>query len=112
MNPKKVLLLMNSRAGLGAAGAKLFDIVRYLTLDGCEVTVYPLLKNGAMSSEEILRTRGSYFDVIACYGGDGTLNRTISGMLAAGLTKPLGFFPGGSTNDFAKSIGLGSDLSI
>ena len=112
MNPKKVLLLMNSHAGLGAAGAKLFDIVRYLTVDGCEVTVYPLLKNGAMSSEEILRTRGSYFDVIACYGGDGTLNRTISGMLAAGLTTPLGFFPGGSTNDFAKSIGLGSDLSI
>ena len=70
MNPKKVLLLMNSHAGLGAAGAKLFDIVRYLTVDGCEVTVYPLLKNGAMSSEEILRTRGADFDVIACYGGD------------------------------------------
>lgn len=110
--PRKVLLLVNSSAGLGAASAKLFDIVKYLTLYGCEVTVYPVLRKEGINSEQVLRERGQDFDVITCYGGDGTLNRVISGMLDAGLDRPLGFFPGGSTNDFAKSVGLGTDLSV
>ena len=110
-DPRKVLLLVNGSAGLGAAGAKLFDIVKYLTVSGCEVTVYPVLRKYGMNSETILRNRGDDFDVIACYGGDGTLNHVISGMMSSELEKPLGYFPGGSTNDFAKSIGLGTDIA-
>ena len=50
------------------------------------------------------------YDLVVCAGGDGTLNETIAGMLAAKQTCPLGYIPCGTTNDYASSIGLSSDV--
>ena len=43
---------------------------------------------------------------MVCCGGDGTLNETITGLLRAGASTPLGYIPTGTTNDFAASMGL------
>ncbi len=46
-------------------------------------------------------------DVVIGYGGDGTLNEVATGI--AGSDTALGVLPGGSTNVFARTIGLPND---
>ena len=49
-------------------------------------------------------------DLVVCCGGDGTFNETISGVLKSGKDIPIGYIPAGSTNDFASSLRLSSDI--
>ncbi len=46
-------------------------------------------------------------DVVIGYGGDGTLNEVATGI--AGTDTALGVLPGGSTNVFARTLGLPND---
>ena len=47
---------------------------------------------------------GGDFDLVVCAGGDGTLNRTLSGLMQLETRPPVGYLPNGSTNDFAASL--------
>jgi diacylglycerol kinase family enzyme len=47
------------------------------------------------------------FDIVIGYGGDGTLNEVATGI--AGTEAALGVLPGGSTNVFARTLGLPND---
>ena len=49
-------------------------------------------------------------DLVACCGGDGTFNETISGILRSGADVPVGYIPAGSTNDFAASLKLPANI--
>ena len=49
-------------------------------------------------------------DMVVCCGGDGTLNEVISGVLDCGADVPIGYIPSGSTNDFAASLKLSSNI--
>lgn len=46
-------------------------------------------------------------DVVIAYGGDGTLNEVATGI--AGTDTALGVLPGGSTNVFARTLGMPND---
>lgn len=48
--------------------------------------------------------------MVVCSGGDGTLNETVSGLLDADSNTLLGYIPFGSTNDFARSVGIPTEL--
>ena len=52
---------------------------------------------------------GEEYRIYAC-GGDGTLNETITGLLSAGADTPIGYIPAGSTNDFASSLKLPTNI--
>ena len=47
------------------------------------------------------------FDIVIGYGGDGTLNEVATGV--AGTATALGVLPGGSTNVFARTLGMPND---
>ena len=47
------------------------------------------------------------FDIVIGYGGDGTLNEVATGV--AGTPTALGVLPGGSTNVFARTLGMPND---
>ena len=75
------------------------------------VTVVPTAYRG--HAAELARASAKEgYDLVICCGGDGTLNETISGLLSIPpeVRPELGYLPAGSTNDFATSMGLPSDL--
>src|SRR5690242_8170474 len=49
------------------------------------------------------------FDVVVALGGDGTLNEAANGL--AGTDTALAALPGGSTNVFARTIGMAPKIS-
>ena len=55
---------------------------------------------------EIAQEAAKDFDLVVCYGGDGTLNQTVNGLLQVDAPPPVGYIAGGSTNDFAASLHL------
>ena len=48
---------------------------------------------------------------IVCMGGDGMINLLTNAMIKNDIIMPFGYLPEGTTNDFAKSIGIPSDFS-
>lgn len=105
---KKLLLILNPRAGLRRANRYLPEIIRLFIEHNYRCETYVTGFRG--EATEFLRKRRGHCDMVVCAGGDGTLNETISGMLAAGMTCPLGYIPCGTTNDYAASIGLSGDV--
>ena len=105
---KKMLFIMNPYSGQRRANRYLSDIIGLFNRYDYEVTVH--MTSGCGDAADVARTRGKDYDVIVCCGGDGTFNETVSGMLTAGLTIPVGYIPSGSTNDFAASMHLPTNV--
>ncbi len=101
---KTLLFIYNPRAGKGRIGDHLGDIVDIFTKSGYKVTIYPTQCPG--DGEVIARQWAADYDRIVCAGGDGTLDEIVTGIKLAGINIPVGYIPAGSTNDFARSIGL------
>ena len=110
---KRILLLANAVSGTNNAVDNLFDIIEMLSERGCIVAVYPIDPSKGLVSEDILSNLPeNMFDVIACCGGDGTLNHVLNQMLKNHIDLPIGYFPTGSTNDFSRSINGGKQLTL
>ncbi len=105
---KKMFFLYNPRSGKGIIKTKLEDIIEHFTKAGYEIVVYPTQAKG--DAYEKVMEYESQVDVIVCSGGDGTLDEVVSGLMACGSDTPLGYLPGGSTNDFANSLAIPKDM--
>lgn len=112
MSGKRILLLYNETSGKLSDPVDLHQVLEQLALRGCWVTVYPIHPSLGLASEVALAGDLDGFDVIACCGGDGTLNHVVSYMMAHGIRKPIGYIPAGSTNDFSRSLNGGDLLSV
>ena len=104
---KKLLFIVNPRAGKTKSSAPLFDAVAALSRAGYLVRVFVTEAGGDAS--RVAADWGPDYDVVVCAGGDGTLNETISGLMTLPQRPLLGYLPNGSTNDFAASLHLSSD---
>ena len=105
---RKLLLIINPVAGRNQAQADLFKMVRVFAEHDCEVTVYPT-RGPQDCTRKVLADAGR-FDLVVCCGGDGTLNEMVSGMMQREDPVPMGYIPLGSTNDFAASLHLPSQV--
>lgn len=105
---KKLLFIYNPHSGRGMIKLHLSDIIETMVRAGFEVTVYPTQK--PKDAEDKAREYGGEYDRIVVSGGDGTLDEVVSGLMSLEKKCPLGYIPAGSTNDYASSLGLESDM--
>ena len=105
---KKLLLILNPIAGTKKAAKNLTEIISLFNRADFDVRVY--VTSCQTDVTKAIKLFGKKADLIVCCGGDGTMNETITAMTAAKLTTPLGYIPAGSTNDFANSLHLPTDV--
>jgi len=108
MSEKKLLFVFNPKSGMGLIKNNLLEIVDVMVKAGYEPTVYPTQARGDATRK--VREDGANYDRIVCSGGDGTLDEVVTGMREAHLHIPLGYIPAGSTNDFARTLGISNDM--
>lgn len=100
----RLLLIVNTSASSVTARARVV-IQKSLAADH-EVTVAETSRRGhATRLAQGAASRGT--DVVVVLGGDGTLNEAANGIAGTGCA--LGVLPGGSTNVFARTIGMTND---
>lgn len=108
MPDKKLLLVMNPCAGLRRANRYLCDILSLFASRGWEPIVHMTQARG--DGRDAVERLAATVDRIVCIGGDGTFNECVDGLIACGASVPLGYIPAGSTNDFAKSLHLSTNI--
>ncbi|GIP60577.1 diacylglycerol kinase [Paenibacillus woosongensis] len=81
------------------------DVLDRLDLAGIETSCHATTGEGDATREAAEAVRRGY-DIIIAAGGDGTLNEVVNGMAGLEHLPPLGIFPMGTTNDFARAMGI------
>ena len=105
---RRALLIINPVSGKKGVLRYIAEIVRSLMDAGYLVTATVTSRQGEATA--LARDLGKDFDLVCCTGGDGTLNETLSGLVQAKADVPIGYIPCGSTNDFAISRKLPTDI--
>ena len=101
---KTLMFIINPRAGRSRSLAPLLDAAALFSEAGYLISVRQTAARG--DATRFVREEGGAFDAVVCCGGDGTLNEVVTGLMDLPHPPPLGYIPGGSTNDFAASLHL------
>ena len=103
-NLKQVLVIANPAASRGGV-VKALVKVRKLTRehkDCCEFDF--MVTEDPLHATELARTHARDYDLVVAFGGDGTVNEVVQGLV--GGNTPLAVIPYGTGNDFARSAGI------
>lgn len=106
---KKLYFIFNLQSGKATIGSKLGLVIDMFTKAGYEVTARPTQERlDACAAAKYACNVG--YDLIVCSGGDGTLNEVIQGVMKSDDKIPIGYIPAGSTNDFARGVGIPKEI--
>ena len=104
MENKRVLLVINPRAGQMTFKNSLYTVAKKISDAGCSLGIhFTTEKNDAANTVGRI---GENYDLIVACGGDGTFNETVNGALKLKKPVQIGYIPCGSTNDFASTLGI------
>lgn len=104
---KKLLLIINPKAGRTVIKSDLINIIEVFQNAGYQVQMY-LTREKKEDNTDFIYKNATDFDLIVCAGGDGTLDNTVSGIMKIERELKrrihMGYIPCGSTNDYARSL--------
>ena len=101
---KRILFIVNPSSGKVKIKDSLLEVCQIFCQAGYDLTlnVTQYIRDAINEAlEDDIR-----YDLIICCGGDGTFNSMISALLPLEVHPAISYIPSGSTNDFARSIGL------
>jgi diacylglycerol kinase (ATP) len=102
---KRARLIYNPSSGREESKRKLPDILQRLEQGGIETSCHATTGEGdAAAAAAAAVERG--FDIVIAAGGDGTIYEVINGMAEKPVRPKLGIIPLGTTNDFARALGI------
>ena len=109
---QSLMLVINPTAGKNRARDHLFMLINYFFNHNYHVTVFPTQAKG--DACRYVAEYSPQYDALVCVGGDGTLNEAVTGLMQC---KPeyrprIGYIPAGTTNDFANTLGISSDMTV
>ena len=105
----KALMIINPKAGKAKRRRSADYLRREFLLHGYDCDV--IVTKKPREAESIARDMAGAYQLIICLGGDGTLNETVNGLNFLKDRPPIAYLPTGTTNDFAGSLGLSTDIS-
>lgn len=106
---KRMLFIYNPYSGKGIVRTHLSYILEEFSKADYEIVVHPTIE--PLDATRVTQECGDSFDMIVCSGGDGTLDEVVTGMQTGRFTRPLGYIPAGSTNDYASSLGIPKEMT-
>ena len=101
---RRMLVVRNPRAGSFISQNSFLEAAGVIFKSDCNVYVYSTQGRG--DATRIVAEEGTGYDCIVAFGGDGTLNEVINGLMRLEKRPVLGYIPAGTTNDFAAGLGL------
>ena len=105
---KKMLFVMNPYSGQRRAVRYVADMIGMFNRADYEVIAH--MTAGQGDATNVVAAKAKDVDLVVCCGGDGTFNETISGVLKSSAEVPVGYIPAGSTNDFAASLKIPTNI--
>ena len=107
MKCKTAYLIINPR--LGENLKKLGDLIAILSAAGWK-TDTALKEFGGHTMQLAKDAAEAGYDLVIAYGGDGTLNQVVNGVMSAKKSRSVvGIIPGGTANVWAHEIGIPED---
>ena len=108
---KRMLFIVNPSSGTLKIKDCLLEVCQIFCHNGYEINLN-VTKYISDAVKEALDKQEPY-DLIVCCGGDGTFNGAVSTIVQHDEQPPIGYIPSGSTNDFARTVGLnGTPIDI
>lgn len=108
MNRKKVLVLINPNSGKKNSKESVLDALNVFSANNYQMEIY--LSQKSMDVTRYIEENGERFDVVAVFGGDGTLNEATNGLMKLKHKPVISYFPTGTMNDFGTNFGLTNDM--
>lgn len=108
MNRKKVLVLINTNSGKKNSKESVLDALNVFSANNYQMEIY--LSQKPMDVTRYIEENGERFDVVAVFGGDGTLNEATNGLMKLKHKPVISYFPTGTMNDFGTNFGLTNDM--
>ena len=106
---KKLYFIVNLIAGKAEIGDRLGEIINDFNKADYEVTVH-ITQDADDASVQAEYACSAGFDLLVCAGGDGTLSQCLQGLMRCEDRIPIGYIPAGTTNDFASSLRIPTDM--
>lgn len=107
---KKIALLINGNAGNNSLQEETYSIIENLAVEDNQLHVFPINPKKGILPDNYIQEHASEYDLIVCAGGDGTLNHLVNNIMPLPTKPILGYIPAGTTNDFARSIRIPSNI--
>ncbi|MGG3889369.1 diacylglycerol kinase [Metabacillus fastidiosus] len=102
---KKARIIYNPTSGREVFKKSLPEVLQKFEQAGYETSCHATTCEGdAIKAAKIAGERG--FDLIVAAGGDGTINEVVNGLADLEFRPKLAVIPVGTTNDFARAIGI------
>lgn len=102
---KKARIIYNPTAGREAFKRDMATVLEQLEIAGYETSAHATTGEGN-ATKAARKAAQSGFDAIIAVGGDGTINEVINGICEQDYRPKLGIIPAGTTNDFARALGI------
>ncbi|QAY67016.1 diacylglycerol kinase [Paenibacillus protaetiae] len=102
---KRARLIYNPTSGREEMKKRLPDILQKLEQNGIETSCHATTGAGDATKAAADAADRDY-DMIIAAGGDGTLYEVVNGLAKKENRPPLGILPVGTTNDFARAVGI------
>jgi YegS/Rv2252/BmrU family lipid kinase len=107
MKSKRACLVINPRAGQNLM--KLTDVLSVLSAAGWKTEI-AIKEYGGHAMELATKGAEEEYDLVIGYGGDGTLNNVVNGVMnAKGQHCTVAVIPGGTANVWAGEVGVPGD---
>ncbi|MBU8906408.1 diacylglycerol kinase [Desertibacillus haloalkaliphilus] len=106
---KRARVIYNPSAGREQVRKQLPYILERLEKAGYEASAHATTKEGC-ATEAADRAAENGFALVVAAGGDGTIFEVVNGLAGQKVRPRLGIIPAGTTNDFARALGIPREI--